>query len=172
MNDYLLGEVRMFAGVTAPQGWALCDGRLLEVSEHQQLFQLVGTAYGGDGQASFALPDMRGRVPMHRGQGPQSKQSYARGERGGAEKVALTPAQLGPHHHTLYASTKDGYSSDPTTSMVAKSELLLYTQDVPGDAMSPVALDPAGNSAPHENRAPYVALTYIIALTGTYPSEA
>jgi microcystin-dependent protein len=178
MSEPYLGEIRMFAGDYAPQQWAFCDGALLEIATHNDLFALLGTAYGGDGTRTFAL---RGRVPVHVGQGP-GLSPHARGQTGGSEHVQLKPVELPPHSHVIYASTADGSSTSPDGKILAKSTapqsdanptpLLLYTQDTPSTALAPNSLSISGRFAPHENRPPYVVLSYIISLSGIYPSRA
>lgn len=173
----LLAEIRMFAGNYAPRGWAFCDGSLLSISQNSALFSLLGTTYGGNGQTTFALPDFRGRLPMHPGQGP-GLTPRALGERGGAESVTLSSAQLAPHTHALNASGQQGdgpvpdgavwaVSVDPNTGVPLNSY-----GTTPTTAMSPQALGMTGDGLPHPNVQPYLCVNFIIALEGIYPSRS
>jgi microcystin-dependent protein len=178
MQPYL-GEIRMFAGNFAPQGWALCSGQLMSIAQNTALFSLLGTIYGGDGQSTFALPDFRGRVPLHQGQG--QTQSFTIGEQGGTEAEMLTAAQLPPHTHVLSASaaapqavpagginlSASAYvpaSPVPKPKMYANPDTLV--------AMSSSAIGAAGGSQPHDNMAPSLGLNFIIALEGIFPSRS
>ena len=171
MAESYLGEIRMFAGDYAPAGWAICDGRLLDVAQYGDLFALLGTTYGGDGQTTFALPDLRGRSPVHAGQGP-GLSTYARGEQGGTEQVTLRAVELPPHNHILYASKADATASSPGgNSLATSTSAELYTEDVASVGMSPQSVGVAGASQPHGNRPPYLVLSYIIALSGVFPER-
>jgi microcystin-dependent protein len=178
MAESYLGEIRIFAGDYAPAGWAICDGRLLDVTSYHDLFTLLGTTYGGDGSTNFAIPDLRGRVPVHAGQGP-GLSPYTRGQKGGVEHVELRSPEMPPHNHILYGSTAAATSTDPTGKVVAETvapdehtpALAIYTQDAATDPLSPQAIGVGGASRPHGNRPPYVVLSYIIALSGVYPSQ-
>lgn len=169
-----IGEIRMFAGNFEPAGWAICDGRLLPISENEALFTLIGTTYGGDGQSTFALPDFRSRVPIHMGNGHQL------GELGGTESVTLTANQLPSHTHAVSAS-----AAAPAPSTVA-IDITGPTPYVPGSPLAkprlyaaagnpaPMAaglIRPAGGSQPHNNMAPYLGINFIIALFGIFPSQ-
>ena len=166
MSQPYVGEIRIFAGNFAPSGWAMCDGQLLAIDQFTELFQLVGTTYGGDGQTNFALPDLRGRVPVHVGQ------TYTQGQTGSAEEVTLTVQQIPTHNHGLQAETGGGTSANAAGKVVAASpSVQLYTQDVGSVALNPAAVGPAGGSQPHDNRMPYLAVNYIIALFGVFPSQ-
>lgn len=165
MAQPYVGEVRMFAGNFAPAGWMLCEGQLLPISENETLFQLIGTTYGGDGESTFALPDLRGRVPVHQGLG------FVLAEAGGAETVTLTQAQMPSHTHTLTAST-DAASplALPAGSVLGANAATPLYDAVPIQNMSPVAVTSAGASQPHENIAPYLCVNFIISLFGIFPS--
>jgi microcystin-dependent protein len=172
MNDSYLGQIMLFAGNFAPVGWALCNGQLLPISQNQALFAVIGTMYGGDGVSNFALPDLRGRAPICFGQGP-ALQNYEVGEKGGAETVALTAAQMPAHSHTV----SFGCDTNPGGSVSSPQNAYLCAQD-PGiyssttnAPMGPGACQPAGGSQGHENRAPYLAMNYVIALQGVFPSR-
>jgi microcystin-dependent protein len=166
-----LGEIRLFGGNFAPQGWNFCDGSLLPISQYDTLYALIGTTYGGDGQTNFALPDLRGRVPLHRGQDTGS--NYTIGEVGGAESVTLTVLNVLPHTHLFAGSTVAGNVSSPQNAVLAAAPAgnLLYVQATGSTALDGREIMPAGGAQPHENRQPYQALNYIIALDGIWPSQ-
>jgi microcystin-dependent protein len=168
MADPFTGEIRLFAGSFAPTGWAFCNGQLLAINDYQNLFALIGTTFGGDGQSTFALPDLRGRVPMHFGQGP-GLQSRTLGESGGSEQVTLTSAQMPVHTHTLMASNADGTRAAPAGNLWARSEALGFSADPPDADMHPASVSSSGGSQPHENMMPFVGLNFIIALDAIFP---
>lgn len=164
MSNPYVGEIRIFAGTFAPQGWAFCDGSTLAISEFETLFNLIGTTYGGDGQQTFNLPDLRGRLPLHQGPG------YPIGQAGGAESVTLTVAQIPAHRHPVVAS--GGGATVPTGALLASpSGDALYTTTPPDSAFAPGATVTAGVGVPHDNLMPYVCANYIISLFGIYPSQ-
>lgn len=173
MGTPYVGEVRLFAGNFSPNGWMDCDGQLLPISEYETLFQLIGTTYGGDGQTTFALPDLRGRAPVHQGAGP-GLFNVVLGESGGAESVTLTQAQLPAHTHALVGSAANATATSPagavpgTMPEVATSA---YGSDAPLTTLSPQGVGSAGGSQPHDNMQPYLAVRYIIALFGIFPSQ-
>ena len=172
MSNPFVGEIRMFGGSFAPAGWAMCQGQLVPISENETLFNLIGTTYGGDGQETFALPDLQGRAPMHAGQGPGISQNYQIGEMAGVESVTLTTSQIPIHNHSVVASVDLANSSDPTNQIYAQStQILVYTQDVASKFFNPNDLSPAGGSQPHENMQPYLVITFIISLFGIFPSQ-
>ena len=167
MGQPFLGEIRIFAGNFAPQGWAFCEGQILAIAENDALFALIGTTYGGDGQTTFALPDLRGRVPVH--QGP----AHPLGEAGGQESVALTPAQMPGHAHPLRAKATGGDRVSPAGNYWAGSSDVV--QFAAPDAPAPMgagAIGPAGGGGTHENRMPHLPVNFIIALAGIFPSQA
>ena len=168
MAEAFIGEIRMFGGNFAPQNWATCDGQLLVISENEALFNLIGTTYGGDGQTTFALPDLRGRLPIH--QGSLQGSSYTQGENGGVETVTLTAGQLPAHTHALNGSTVAAASRSLAGNVSAKSTRSVYGTNttVP---LAPAALAAAGGSQPHDNNQPYLCVNFIISLFGVYPSE-
>lgn len=173
MAEPFLGEIRMFGFRFAPLGWALCDGSLLPVQQNAPLFSLIGTTYGGDGLRTFALPDLRGRAPIHFGQGAGLSQ-YNLGESGGQESVALTQAQLPAHNHPANGSTSGGDKLVPDNgvwSADASGGSAPYTDEPPNVTLAPGAIGPAGSNLPHENRQPYLALNFSIALEGIYPTQ-
>ncbi|WP_088285699.1 phage tail protein [Ideonella sp. A 288] len=165
MSDPYVGEIRMFAGNFPPNGWAFCDGSLLPIAEFEVLFTLVGTTYGGDGQATFALPDLRGRVPLHQGGGQTIGQS------GGSETVRLLPQHNGAHGHALVATSAAASSGAGPSGMLASSATAQYYGS--GPATTPMiadALTAAGGGQPHENMAPFLTVSFIISLFGIFPS--
>jgi len=164
-----VGEIRMFAGNFAPAGWEFCAGQLLPISENETLFQLIGTTYGGDGQSTFALPDLRGRLPLHQGSGAGS--TYVISDSGGVESVTLTTQQIPIHNHPLIASTNAGTQNSPAGSLRASgSGISTYRPAVPNQAMAADAVQPTGGSQPHENMHPYLCVSFIISLFGLFPS--
>ncbi|MEO6251875.1 MAG: tail fiber protein [Ferruginibacter sp.] len=169
MAQPYVGEIRMFGGNFAPAGWMFCSGQLLPISENETLFQLIGTTYGGDGQSTFALPDLRGRVPIHQGQGG-GLSSYILAETGGVEAVTLTQNQIPVHTHTAQASNT-GASDTPANNFWANSTLgKPYTAAPPVVQMNVGTIGPAGGSQPHSNMIPYLCVSYIISLFGIFPS--
>ena len=168
MSQPYVGEVRLFAGNFAPLGWMFCDGQVLAIAENEVLFNLIGTTYGGDGQTTFALPDLRGRVPVHQGGQP----AYAMGQSGGAESVTLTAAQMPAHTHAMLASsTAASTAHGPSEVLGASTAMHFYGTGTPGMAMDANALAPVGGNQPHDNMPPFVALSYIVSLFGIYPSQ-
>jgi len=165
MAQPYVGEIRMFAGNFAPAGWMFCEGQLLPVSENDQLFQAIGTTYGGDGVTTFGLPDLRGRVPIHQGNG------FTLAETGGAEEITLTVNQIPSHGHPLLVSTDTAQHTSPSGTVLGQSATaLLYIEDSPDANFSPQAIASTGGSQPHTNFQPYLCLNYIISLFGIFPS--
>ncbi len=169
MSDPFIGEIRMFAGNFAPLGWALCDGQLLAIAENDTLFNLIGTTYGGDGQETFQLPDLRGRIPIHQGASPAGT-SYFLGESAGVEAVTLTLQQLPMHRHPLASAQSPSSGSPAGHAFGAPSAVNLYAEaegiaDLEGN-------QPAGGSQPHDNMMPYLAVNFIISLFGIFPSQS
>ena len=170
MSQPFVGEIRMFGGNFAPQGWMFCDGQILPISENETLFNLIGTTYGGDGQSTFALPDMRGRIPLHLGQGP-GLSPHVIGEMSGTETVNLIPAQLPLHAHPL-ASGFAASSGSPSGAAVADTgATAIYGAGTANVAMAPAASVPAGGGQPHNNLMPYACVSFIISLFGIFPSQ-
>ena len=171
MAQPYVGEIRMFAGNCNPNGWAFCDGQLLPISENEVLFQLIGTTYGGDGQETFALPNLQSRIPMHFGTGPDGV-TYQIGEMAGVESVTLTTQQIPAHNHVMVATANPGQQTDPDNNVLAaQSPVVIYkpTATPPGLAMNAQSLTPAGGSQPHDNMHPFLCINYIISLFGLYP---
>lgn len=171
--DPYIGEIHMFAGSYAPVGWALCDGSILQISEYEVLFTLIGTTYGGDGQQTFALPDLRGRTPIHQGNAPGQQAVRYLGQRDGAEEVVLTPAQMPQHTHAAQGASASGTATDPAGAAWASATTAGFHAGAPSSVvtLAPQALQPAGGNQPHENRSPVVAVNFIIALEGIYPVQ-
>jgi microcystin-dependent protein len=167
MAQPYIGEIRMFAGNFAPLGWMLCEGQLLPISENEALFTLIGTTYGGDGESTFALPDLQGRIPIHQGGG------YSLAESGGVEQVTLTVNQLPSHSHALLASTAGANSTDPGSRLIAKPDKNLYRPAGGGvSALAAQTAAPTGGSQPHQNFQPYLCVNFIISLFGIFPQSS
>lgn len=166
MAQPYVGEIRMFAGNFAPAGWMFCEGQLLPISEYETLFNLIGTTYGGDGQSTFALPDLRGRVPIHFGNG------FTLAETGGVEDVTLTVSQIPAHSHPFLATTNPGTTTNPNPNLPADSPNVgLYIEDVTAVNLNAQAISSVGGSQPHTNFQPYLCVDFIISLFGIFPSQ-
>jgi len=170
VSDPFIGEIKMFAGNFAPVAWAFCDGQMLSISQHDALFALIGTTYGGDGQTTFALPDLRGRIPIHNRTSPSSGVSYFLGENGGTESVTLTAQQMPQHRHPLAspAAAKAGSPAGNAFGVAAGTNLYVEAEgvaDLEGNL-------PAGGSQPHDNMMPYLTVNFIICLEGIFPSQS
>lgn len=165
MSQPYIGEIRIFAGNFAPSGWAICDGTLLPISQYDAFFNLIGTTYGGDGQNTFALPDLRGRLPLHQGNGFTLAQS------GGAETVTLTVSQIPAHTHVLAASSNAGTTHSAAGNLWANWTGSQFSDQPPNASMDPATPGLAGGSQPHDNRSPFLALNFIISLFGIFPSQ-
>ena len=165
-----LGEVLLFAGNYAPKGWALCNGQILPINQNQALFSLLGTTYGGNGQTTFALPDLRDRVPIHAGQGP-GLANRVPGERAGAASHTLAIGELPAHGHAIQASRAFGTVVNPSGMYPSRNPAAIpQYAPTPDVAMAPLAIGNVGAGQPHENSQPYLGLNYIIALQGVFPS--
>jgi microcystin-dependent protein len=164
MAQPYVGEVRMFAGNFAPAGWNFCEGQLLPISENETLFQLIGTTYGGDGESTFALPDLRGRIPIHQGNG------FILAETGGAEEITLTVNQIAAHSHPMLATTQAASDRNISAQTLAQALTNIYINDVPSTALRPQAISSTGGSQPHTNFQPYLCINFIISLFGIFPS--
>jgi microcystin-dependent protein len=165
MADSFIGEIQITAANYAPAGWAFCAGQLLQIAEYDALFSLIGTTYGGDGQSTFALPDLRGRIPIHQGSG------YVMGQAAGVEQVTVTNATMPSHTHSYNGSTDGGTAPTPIGNVAASSNTVkIYKTGVPAQAMNAGSLAPTGGSQPHNNCQPFIVLNYIISLFGIYPS--
>jgi microcystin-dependent protein len=166
MGTPFIGEIRVFAGNFAPTGWAICDGRLLLKAQNQALFDLIGTTYGGDGQTNFAVPDLRGRVPIQKGNG------FALGQKGGTETVALSVSQIPTHSHAPGCQSASGDFTSPLGHVWAGSaDALLYADaNAPTTPMNINSMAVNGGGVPHDNMLPFVGLNFIIALVGDVPA--
>lgn len=172
MAQPYVGEIRMFAGNFPPVGWMLCQGQLLPISEYETLFVLIGTTYGGDGQETFALPNLAGRIPLHQGQGPGIANNYIVGEAAGVEQVTLTTGQMPAHNHTFLASSVNGTAQSPANeTLAANPTVQMFRQSDPEGTMNPQAIQSVGGSQPHENMMPFIVINYIISLFGLFPSQ-
>ena len=166
MAQPYVGEIRIFAGNFAPAGWMFCEGQLLPISENETLFNLIGTTYGGDGQSTFALPDLRGRIPVHQGNG------FTLAETGGVEQVTLTVNQVPAHSHAMQALTNNASSVNASGNLLA--QIPTYTPYIAASPNSPLssnAISSVGGSQPHDNFQPYLCLNFIISLFGIFPSQ-
>lgn len=175
MGEPYLGEIRIFAGNFPPSGWAFCDGALIPISENDALFILLGTMYGGDGQNTFALPDLRGRIPLHFGTGADGT-TYTQAETGGVESVTLTTQQIPIHTHAmLCVSDNSGSpSSNPAAAVAGVADISQYSDNTAPDTQLGTpgfTSSIAGGSQPHENFMPYLCVNYIISLFGVFPSQ-
>ena len=171
MGQPFIGEIRMFAGNFAPAGWMFCDGQLLPISENETLFNLIGTTYGGDGQSTFQLPDLRGRFPIHEGTG-SGLSTYQLGEALGVETVTLTTQTIPSHTHpALCSSGGQNPVADPTGAVSGPSDVTQYAAGAAGGFMgsSPILSTVVGGSQPHDNMQPYLVVSYIISLFGIFP---
>jgi len=166
MAQPYVGEIRMFAGNFAPAGWQFCEGQLLPISENETLFNLIGTTYGGDGQSTFALPDLRGRIPIHQGNG------FVLAETGGVEEITLTVNHIPSHAHPLLASSDQANGVNPQGNVIgATLTATPYITLPPTISLSPQAISAVGGSQPHNNFQPYLCVNFIISLFGIFPSQ-
>lgn len=161
-----IGEIRMFAGDYAPEGWALCDGTVLGIAGNEVLFTLIGTTYGGDGVSTFALPDLRGRI------GIGISSNHPLGQIAGTESVTLSAPHLPAHTHIPGACQEKGTAKDPTGMLWAISDIDQYSTDGVSGTMSPSAILPTGGNLPHDNMMPYTVVNYIIAQEGVFPDPS
>lgn len=164
MAQPYVGEIRMFAGNFAPVGWMFCEGQLLPISENETLFQLIGTTYGGDGESTFALPDLRGRIPIHQGNGS------ILAETGGAEEITLTVSQIAAHSHPWLASETAATAATAEGNLPAEATKRFYVAPSSTTAMASNAMLPTGGSQPHSNFQPYLCVNFVISLFGIFPS--
>ena len=167
MSQPFIGEIRMFAGNFAPVGWAFCNGALIPISENDALFNLIGTTYGGDGQSTFALPNLQSRIPVHVGPG------FALGQSGGAESVTLTTSQIPAHSHVPLANNAPGTQVGPDNGVWASTSPSLnnYSNVAPSVNMDPAACGSSGGSQPHDNMVPFLVVNFILSLFGVFPSQ-
>ena len=164
MGEAFLGEIKIVGFAQAPKGWALCNGQFLPINQNQALFALLGTTYGGNGQTTFALPDLRGRVPIHR------SNSHTLGEVGGSEAVTLNISQLPAHTHAVTASNATADSPNASGNFWGSGGQQIYSDSI-NTALAPAVLNNVGGSQPHENKSPYLVVNFIICLIGLFPSQ-
>lgn len=172
MAEPFIGSIVLFCGNFAPKGWATCDGQLLSIAQNSALFAILGTTFGGDGRTTFALPDLRGRVPLHPGSGP-GLSPYTLGQSTGFESVTLQVPQIPSHSHGFAAPCSDGLptSPSPVGGMLANQDQTQFYASSGTDSMAPGTSTAVGGSLPHENRQPLLAINFIIALEGIFPSR-
>ena len=171
MPEPYVGEIRMFAGNFAPNGWMFCEGQTLPISENEVLFQLIGTTYGGDGEETFNLPNLASRVPVHMGTGP-SGINYQIGELAGTEQETLTTQQIPIHNHPFVASTAVANSNAPNNQVLAQStQRAIYFEATTTTNLAANSITPVGGSQPHENCQPFLCINFIISLFGRFPSQ-
>ena len=172
MAQPYVGEIRMFAGNFAPAGWMFCEGQLLPISENETLFNLIGTTYGGDGQSTFALPDLRGRVPIHMGN--VSFGNFTLAQAGGVEGVTLTATQMPAHTHAVQASNAVATLATPQGNLTGQAAAKLYRAAPAGTTLVSLnvqSVASTGGNQPHENFQPYLCIDFIISLFGIFPSQ-
>ncbi len=165
MSEPFLSEIKIVSFNFPPKGWALCNGQFLPINQNQALFALLGTTYGGNGQTTFALPNLRGRVPVHEGSG------HTLGEAAGSTSVTVNIQQLPTHLHALMASTNTGSTQDAAGNVLGQVASRLYTDPNALTTLSPSSVTSVGGSQPHNNMMPYLVLNFIIALQGIFPSQ-
>ncbi len=171
MAQPYIGEIRMFAGTFAPAGWMFCSGQTLAISEYDTLFNLIGTTYGGDGESTFQLPDLQSRVPLHWGTDSATGTTFTIGEQAGVEEVTLNTQQIPQHNHLLTATNVSGTQPNPGGNILANSQgPQPYIQENPDGNLNANSLQPDGSNQPHENRQPFLVISFIISLYGLYPS--
>lgn len=171
MSSPYVGEIRMFGGSFAPAGWAFCSGQLMPISENETLFQLIGTTYGGDGQETFALPNLQSRVPMHAGTGPDGT-TYQLGEMAGTEQETLSIQQIPNHTHPMMVSADQATTPNPSGNVLAAPLTATpFFAGNPGVSLSPTSITPTGGSQPHENMQPFLCVSFIISLFGIFPHQ-
>lgn len=171
MSQPFIGEIRMFAGNFAPVGWSFCNGAIIPIDQNDALFNLIGTTYGGDGQTTFALPNLQSRVPIHVGPG------FALGQSGGTESVTLTVSQIPAHSHVPTCNASQGtsatpdFSANPPGGIWAFAANNPYTDGAPASNMDPAAIGSSGGSQPHDNMIPFLVINFILSLFGVFPSQ-
>lgn len=171
MSSPYIGEIRMFAGSFAPAGWAMCDGQLMPISQNDTLFTLIGTMYGGDGQETFALPDLQGRSPIHAGTGSDGI-NYQQAEKGGVESVTLSTQQIPIHSHALLGTLEPATKVEPTGTLLGTSGVVNYARETaPNNNMNAGSLSSVGGNQPHENMMPFLVVTFILSLFGIFPTQ-
>ena len=170
MAQPYIGEIRMFGGNFAPAGWMFCEGQLLPIAENDALFTLIGTTYGGDGQSTFGLPDLRGRLPIH--QGTTGGNTFQLAETGGAEQITLTAQQIPAHTHQFLGAAATGTVTSASNNLPAHSQNITpYINQAPNANMNPAVVSLVGGSQPHTNFQPYLCISFIISLFGIFPTQ-
>ena len=173
MAEPFIGQIQMFGFNFAPRGWAMCNAQILSIAQNTALFSLLGTIYGGNGQTTFSLPDLRGRVPIHMGQGP-GLSDYVEGQTGGSENKTLTINNLPAHSHAVNAKTENGNKQTPGANVLAKDaagSTAYYSNQVPNTTMNPAMIGNTGGSQPFSNLQPFLTINFCIALQGIFPSR-
>jgi len=165
MSSPYIGEIRMFAGNFAPVGWSFCNGAIMAISENETLFNLIGTTYGGDGQSTFALPNLQSRVPVHAGT------NYVLAQTGGVEAVTLTVSQIPAHTHAALASANAANANTPAGNVPANWTGSQFSDQATNTTLNPAAVASAGGSQPHDNMLPFLGINFIISLFGVFPSQ-
>ena len=167
MSSPFIGEIRMFGGNFAPVGWAFCNGAIIPIDQNDALFNLIGTTYGGDGQTTFALPNLQSRVPIHVGPG------FALGQSGGAETVTLTTSQIPAHSHVPLCNSSPGNQASPANGLwAAPSSGTIYGNVAPSTSLDAAAIGSTGGSQPHDNMVPFLVINFILSLFGVFPSQS
>ena len=169
MSEPFLAEIRMVGFNFAPRGWAFCDGQILPINQNQSLYSLLGTTYGGDGRTSFALPDLRGRTPIH--VGASNGTLHTLGQKSGAESVTLSEAEMPRHRHVVQGSSVAVDSNDPTGNLLGDNLGLIYQQLFSLVSMDSAMIPSVGGGQAHNNMQPYIAVNFCIALRGLFPSR-
>lgn len=165
MSEPYIGEIKVIAFNFPPKGWAFCNGQLLPIAQNQALFSLFGTTYGGDGRVNFALPDLRGRTPIHMGNG------FTQGQRAGETSHTLTTNEMPTHTHFAMGNNAGASQSDPTGNFWSNGGDNIYSPGPPNNVMKPGTIGNVGGNQPHENMSPYLVLNFIVALVGIFPSR-
>ncbi|HLL14021.1 MAG TPA: tail fiber protein [Pyrinomonadaceae bacterium] len=165
MAEPFLSEIRIFSFDFPPKGWAFCNGQFLPINQNQALFALLGTTYGGNGQTTFALPNLKGQVPIHFGDG------HTLGEKGGSSSVTVNSQQMPQHVHFMQASSLSGNQLTPSNGLLANVQAKIYNDPVSLTPISPQSVSNVGGSQPHNNMMPYLVLNFCIALQGIFPSR-
>lgn len=172
--DGTLGFIKLFTGNYSPEGWAFCSGQLLEISQNEALYSIIGTMYGGDGQRTFALPNLCGRMPVGSGQSPTSKVVLA--QNGGTETITITQQQLPTHRHSYNALSGDSESDQPTNNFISPKAGNFYAKKDATDQLLPmnaeVMTPTKGDGLPHNNMSPFITINYIICVQGYYPAQS
>jgi microcystin-dependent protein len=175
MSQPYIGEIRMFGGNFAPAGWVFCAGQLMPISENDALFTLIGTTFGGDGQETFGIPDLQGRVPVHMGQGPGISQTYILGEKAGVESVTITTNTMAAHNHPMIATNSAAQLSPANATMATptgtQAGLRTYSAAAPNTTLNPASIGLAGGSQPHDNFQQTLCVSYIMSLFGIFPHQ-